>query len=80
MEACAKELNMSSRNLRRKLKEEGSSYKDILDEFRFALSQKYLRNTRMTLEEIADRLGYSDAANFSHAYKRWSGEAPRQSH
>jgi len=77
MEECAQGLNISSRGLRRKLNKENQSYQAILDEFRYLLSDKYLNDTRMTLEEIAERLGYSDAANFSHAYKRWSGCAPR---
>ena len=78
MEECAEGLNMSSRTLRRKLVAEGSSYQALLDEFRCLLSAKYLSDTRMTLDEIAERLGYSDAANFSHAYKRWTGYAPRK--
>jgi len=78
MEECAQGLNISSRTLRRKLDEENHSYQAILDEFRYLLSDKYLNDTRMTLEEIAERLGYSDAANFSHAYKRWAGSAPRK--
>ncbi|MGN5643411.1 helix-turn-helix domain-containing protein, partial [Burkholderia multivorans] len=35
-------------------------------------------STGLTTEIIAERLGYSDAANFSHAFKRWTGKAPRQ--
>ncbi len=77
MEECAQGLNISSRTLRRKLNEENNTYQAILDEFRYLLSDKYLTDTRMTLEEIAERLGYSDAANFSHAYKRWAGCTPR---
>ncbi len=80
MESCAQTMNMSTRNLRRKLEQECASYQSILDEFRYALSDKYLNDTDMTLNDIAERLGYSDAANFSHAYKRWSGSAPRSSH
>jgi AraC-like DNA-binding protein len=79
MEGCAQTINMSTRNLRRKLEQECASYQSILDEFRYALSEKYLNDTDMTLTDIAERLGYSDAANFSHAYKRWSGSAPRSS-
>lgn len=78
MEDCAESMNMSSRNLRRKLTEQGQSYQSLLDGFRFLLAKKYLGSTNMTLDEIAERLGYSDAANFSHAFKRWSGQAPRR--
>ena len=77
MEQCAAQLGMSSRTLRRKLDGEGVSYQSLIDEFRNVLANQYLNSTNMTLEEIAERLGYSDAANFSHAFKRWNGKAPR---
>jgi len=77
IEECAKELKLSSRHLRRKITEEGSSFKTLQDQFRRMLAEKYLRFTDMNLEEIAERLGYSDAANFSNAFKRWSGISPR---
>ena len=78
MEDCAKSLSMSSRTLRRQLSEAGMSYQLALDEFRRLLADKYLNDTQMTLAKVAERLGYSDAANFSHAYKRWTGLAPRK--
>ncbi len=77
IEDCAQEINMSSRHLRRKLTQEGTAFKLIQDQFRQVLAEKYLRLTDMTLEEIAERLGYSDAANFSNAFKRWTGFSPR---
>lgn len=77
MEECAQQLGISSRTLRRQLTSEGYSFQGILDDFRYLLAQRYLNSTSMTLEDIAERLGYSDAANFSHAFKRWSGKAPR---
>jgi AraC-like DNA-binding protein len=40
------------------------------------LAIEYLRKTSMTSEEIASRLGYSDAANFRHAFIRWTGKSP----
>lgn len=39
---------------------------------------EYLRHTRMTNEDIASRLGYSDAANFRHAFARWTGKSPSE--
>jgi len=77
IEECAKALKMSSRHLRRKITDEGSSFKTLQDQFRRMLAEKYLRFTDMNLEEIAERLGYSDAANFSNAFKRWTGISPR---
>jgi AraC-like DNA-binding protein len=74
----AEKLDTSTRTLRRRLKEEGSSYQELLNEIRYNLAKEYLSTTMITLEEIAELLGYSDPGNFSHAFKRWSGVSPRQ--
>lgn len=77
IEKIAEKLNVSSRTLRRRLQEEGSSYRDLLNEIRFNVAKEYLLSTSMSVEEIAVLLGYSDPGNFTHAFKRWSGESPR---
>ncbi|MBS0527964.1 MAG: AraC family transcriptional regulator [Proteobacteria bacterium] len=76
LEAIAEKLEMYPRALRRKLEAEGTSYRDLLAEVRMRLAIEYLRKTQMTNEEIAGRLGYSDAANFRHAFIRWTGKSP----
>lgn len=76
IEAIAGKLGMYPRALRRKLEAEGNSYRDILAEVRMRLAIEYLRKTHMTNDEIASRLGYSDAANFRHAFVRWTGKSP----
>ena len=76
IEAMAGELAMEPRTLRRRLEMQGTSYRQILAQVRHALAIEYLRHTRMTTEEIASRLGYSDAANFRHAFVRWTGKSP----
>lgn len=76
IEAIAEKLEMYPRALRRKLEAEGTSYRDLLAEVRMRLAIEYLRKTHMTNEEIAGRLGYSDAANFRHAFIRWTGKSP----
>lgn len=76
IDAVASGMGMSSRTLRRKLDAEGTSYRRILSEVRKHLALKYLRETPMTNEEIADRLGYSDAANFRKAFKQWTQQQP----
>jgi len=78
IENCAREMAISSRHLRRRMTDEGKSFQCLMDEFRQLLAEKYLTETMLNLEEIAERLGYSDAANFSHAFKRWTGQSPRQ--
>lgn len=76
IEAVAEKLGMYPRALRRKLEAEGHSYRDLLAEVRMRLAIEYLRKTHMTNDEIASRLGYSDAANFRHAFVRWTGKSP----
>ena len=77
IESTASQLNMSVRTLRRNLTKEGSSFQYLLDEIRQQLAQEYLSSS-MSIERIAELLGYSEAANFSHAFKRWTGVAPSQ--
>ncbi|MEH6634236.1 MAG: AraC family transcriptional regulator [Halioglobus sp.] len=72
----AEKLDMSTRTLRRRLKEEGRTYRDILDEVRFGLAKEYLGKTNLPMDEICGLLGYTESANFSHAFRRWSGRSP----
>ena len=74
----AEKLNMTSRTLRRRLDEEGSSYQQILADVRYQLAQEYLATSSLPVEEIAALLGYSNPGNFTHAFKRWHGSPPRQ--
>lgn len=78
MEQMATSLHMSSRTLRRRLESEGSSFRQLLEEVRQALAEELLATGGLTLEEIAERLGYGEVSNFIHAFKRWKGVAPRQ--
>ena len=76
IDEVAASLSLNGRNLRRRLDAEQTSYRKILAETRMHLAIEYLRKTRMTNDEIAARLGYSDAANFRHAFKRWTFRQP----
>ena len=78
LEQVAATRNIMARTLRRRLAQEGSNFQLLLDEIRFKLARDYLEQTCINLEEISDLLGYSEPGNFSHAFKRWSGLAPRQ--
>ncbi|SOE98830.1 Helix-turn-helix domain-containing protein [Burkholderia sp. OK233] len=71
-------LYMSARTLRRRLDLLDTSYSQLLDEVRRTLAIRYVSSTCLTTEAMAEKLGYSDAANFSHAFKRWTGQAPGQ--
>ena len=71
-------LCLSPRTLRRRLRDMNTSYLQVLNDVRRTLATQYLSTTAKTTEEIAELLGYSDAANFRHAFKRWTGQSPRQ--
>lgn len=74
----ANRLHLSPRTLRRRLDALGTSYNALLVEVRKKLAIRYLLNTPMTTEAISEQLNYSDAANFRHAFKRWTGRSPRE--
>jgi len=72
----ASAFNMSGRTLRRQLAGAGTSYQKLVDKFRCDYAIECLQEGSMTTEDIADALGFSDVANFRHAFKKWSGHAP----
>jgi AraC-like DNA-binding protein len=74
----AERLRMSPRTLRRKLEQEGTSYRELIDELRAQAAIKYVRDTDLTIEDIAFALGFSDAAAFRHAFRRWTKSAPNE--
>ncbi|MFB9269489.1 AraC family transcriptional regulator ligand-binding domain-containing protein [Bradyrhizobium erythrophlei] len=76
IEAMAATLSIHPRTLRRRLQLQQRTYRQIVSEVRMQLAVGYLRNTQMTNDEIAARLDYSDAANFRHAFVRWTGKSP----
>jgi AraC-like DNA-binding protein len=78
IDELAIKLNMSGRTLRRKLTAHGIGYQKILDDLRFQLSREYLCSTNISVDQISILLGYSDAAHFSHAFRRWAGLAPSE--
>jgi len=69
-------LHMSESTLRRRLKEESSSYRIICDEVRDVLAKKYLTTTNLTISDIAMLLNYSEAASFRRAFVRWNKVTP----
>ncbi|GGD77686.1 AraC family transcriptional regulator [Caballeronia grimmiae] len=76
MEAVAQMLNMTTRTLRRRLEAEGTSFLAIVDDVRRSLALEYLKTTKMSTDDVAMLLGFSDAANFRRALKRWTGKGP----
>jgi len=76
IEETARMLAMSERTLRRRLTGEGTGYQDVVDRFRETRARELLVSSREAVERIADRLGYSEASAFIHAFKRWTGQTP----
>lgn len=72
----AGELALSPRSLRRKLEQEGTSYREIVEEERQQLALQFLENTEMKIDELAIHLGYTDAGGFVRAFRRWQGCSP----
>ena len=76
LEEVAAKLNMSPRTVRRKLASHGVSYRKILDDVLRRQAMGLLSHSSLSIEQIADQLGYSDPANFSRAFQRWTLSTP----
>jgi AraC-like DNA-binding protein len=74
----ARLFHMTPRTLHRRLLDEGTSFKQILEEVRHTLAVEQLKSGRFSVEEIAYALGYSDMANFRRAFKRWEKVSPSE--
>lgn len=77
-EKVAQALNMSVRTLQRKLTAEGSSFQALLDTQRQALAERWLKESRMSIQQVSDALGFSNPSAFTRAFRRWRGCAPEQ--
>lgn len=78
LDAVANKLSLGARTMRRRLNELGTSYQRILDDVRRELAIEYLRTTNLTVQEIAELLGYSEVTNFRRAFMRWVEMSPYQ--
>lgn len=76
MEDLAAGMQTTSRTLRRRLDAEGTSFRALLDELRQTLAEELLGTAGLKTEEVAARLGYSDAVSFLHARRRWRNSGP----
>ena len=74
-DAVAKVLCVSTRTLYNRLEEAGTTYREVLDDTRMLLAEDYLLKG-LPVNEIAYLTGFSDTANFSRAFKKWTGHSP----
>jgi len=74
----ARALGTSGRTLQRRLAEEGLSFQGVIDGLRADLARAYVRTARLSVSELAARLGYAQPSAFVRAFKRWTGSTPKQ--
>ncbi|HYQ70848.1 MAG TPA: AraC family transcriptional regulator, partial [Gammaproteobacteria bacterium] len=74
----ARQLHLHERTLNRRLQEEGTSFRELLDATRYEMARQLLAESTMPIARIAMTLDYTDASAFSRAFKRWSGTTPAQ--
>jgi AraC-like DNA-binding protein len=76
IDRVARALGMSRQTLYRRLKAEGTTFEEILEAKRRQLAIRYLGMDRISVKAAAYRLGFSEPAAFSRAFKRWTGVSP----
>lgn len=78
IERCAEKTGMSVRTLQSRLAAEGAKFSELVENQRESLAKSHLAEKRLSLDEIADRLGYGEQTSFGRAFKRWTGLTPQQ--
>jgi AraC-like DNA-binding protein len=78
LEVIASRVGMAPRTLQRRLGQEGTSFASVVDSVRHELAEGYLRDRRVSVQETAFLLGFSDVSAFHRAFVRWTGQTPRR--
>ncbi|MEE2730626.1 MAG: AraC family transcriptional regulator ligand-binding domain-containing protein [Pseudomonadota bacterium] len=76
IQEVAATFGMAERSFRRKLSAAGLSFRSLLDEVRFDKARQLLLHSNLSIDAIAQQLGYTEAAAFIHAFQRWSQQTP----
>lgn len=77
LEGVAAQLNLTPRSLQRRLKQENTTFLEILNHIQFERAKLLLGSSNMNISEISDWLGYAEPSVFRRAFKRWTGQSPR---
>jgi AraC-like DNA-binding protein len=78
MEAIARRLDVSARTLARKLQAEGVAYAKLVENRRSSEAKCLIARGRLSIQEVANRLGFADTPAFHKAFRRWTGLTPKQ--
>ena len=78
LDALAEELGVHARTLQRRLKDVGDSHSGIQARVRHRLALEWLQRPELSIEDISERLGFTDRRSFTLAFTRWSGQTPSQ--
>ena len=76
LEAVAAHLHISPQTLRRHLREEGTSFQELKDQLRRDIAIYHLGRADLSLQQIAEQLGFSEPSAFHRAFKKWTGLTP----
>lgn len=76
LETIAQSLNLSARTLRRRLAEEGTRFRELVEAARREACAIHLREGRLSMAQIAQALGYSEQSAFTRAFRSWHGVPP----
>jgi AraC-like DNA-binding protein len=76
LEVVARQLHTSPQTLRRRLHEEGSSFQELKDQLRRDLALYHLGRGELSIQDIAEQLGFSEPSAFHRAFKKWTGLTP----
>jgi len=77
LDGAAEATRMSERSLQRRLAECGLSFTRLVEEVRYDSARRLLRDPQRKIVEVSAELGYTDSANFTRAFRRWSGVSPQ---
>lgn len=75
-DSLAQQLNITPATLRRRLRGEGQSFASLKDEMRSALAQSLLRESALSVAEIANELGFTESSAFHRAFRKWTHTSP----
>lgn len=78
MTALARELSISARTLARRLSVEGMTYATLVESRQMSAATSLLEGRQLTIQEIADVMGFASAPAFHRAFRRWTGLTPKQ--